>query len=170
MDVATNSSLNAIKKVSISRTKFYELQELIFGILVMNISLTRKEERCYGKLLPKTTAPKIHSRKYSDLLFMCIAAYYDEQMEKEGMNVNDIMLMMRHKTVVFLNGREDVSHISEPTITKALKLYSKHWKKQDKKDNYIFRLKPYQMVKLGRVQLDVKYLTPRFTGLKRTLY
>jgi hypothetical protein len=91
-------------------------------------------------------------------------------MEDTGCNVSDLVRKLKNGDVILCNGRYDLSEISHPTVTKCLEKYSKHYQKHDKKDGYIFKLKPYALTKLGRVQLDVKYLTPKFTGLKYTIY
>jgi hypothetical protein len=91
-------------------------------------------------------------------------------MKKEGINISDLTMQLRSKMIILVQGKEDLSHISNPTVTQAIKMYSEYYKKFDKKDNYVFKLKPYKNLKLGNVQVDVKYLTPSFSSLKQTIY
>jgi hypothetical protein len=147
------------------------MQHIIFTTLVSNLPLSRKEERCFHKLCPRSTAPKNPNEKYSNQLKRCIAAYYDEQMDDSGINITDLTLQLRCKKIILLRGSENLENICEQTVRRCLEKYSRCFKKNLRDNNpYMFRLKPYLLTKLGRVQLDMKYLTPRFTGLKRTLY
>jgi hypothetical protein len=146
------------------------MQEIVFTNLMSNLPLNRREERCFRQLFPKSTAPKNPKYKYSNLLKMCIAKYYDEKMQNSGINITDLTLKLRNRKVILCGGRENLENICEQTVRKCLEQHSVHYRKNLKDNPYVFRLKPYLLMKLGRVQLDVKYLTPKFTGLLHTIY
>jgi hypothetical protein len=64
----------------------------------------------------------------------------------------------------------DLTHISRPTVTNYLKMYSQHWMANIKPKADGIKLKSYKQETLGYTQYDTKYITPSMTKFGRMVY